>query len=327
MTGPVFEKDRTLLMTARGGHWRDEAWDRIGRLTDALPSLEQTAANQVRKHLDHAASCANDSWWHWFGRTGSRIEAVWRELRLAEEAFLRGVGDADLRVQASVALQHGSQYLDQSNAHVLDLAKQLEELGSSGGTPPPEKLLAVRKQSVQVLIEAHEASGKDHRTLRSVGRQVLGTVWILFALAVMLLIAASQLDWEFLPPVSTGSSNVSGWQVVALAMTSGMAGAMFTAIPSVSLIPDKKRPFNPIWRQAGLKVAIGAWSGLIGLLSVTAGLGNGAAGTAVSSGNTTSVAGFIMVAALFGAGQEAVSRFVDRKATIVRDAPDGAASG
>ena len=57
--------------------------------------------------------------------------------------------------------------------------------------------------------------------------------------------------------------------------------------------------------QAVLKVVVGAWSAVIGLMAVAANL---------ATADTKNLAGFAMVAAIFGASQEALTRFADRKA-------------
>jgi hypothetical protein len=44
------------------------------------------------------------------------------------------------------------------------------------------------------------------------------------------------------------------------------------------------------------------------------------AGVAEAVANTTTVAGFALVAAMFGASQEALTRFADHKATGLSDA-------
>ena len=104
-------------------------------------------------------------------------------------------------------------------------------------------------------------------------------------------------------------------------MFAGMMGALFSALPSVAAIPDKTMVFNPVREQAVLKIAVGAWSAVFGLFAITAGLVQESmdqtAGT--PSTNVQTFAGFVMTCALFGAAQEALTRFADRKATVVRD--------
>jgi hypothetical protein len=305
-------------MKKRGGAWREEVWDRIGRMRDTLSRASTTALPaqtraQVNEHLNRAQSIANDSYWRWIARKGSRIEAAWRELRLAEETYLADAPDDEALVLARRAAQRGAWHLGATDPLVIALN---DEIGK--GTPPDDR---IREHAVAVLRRAHETSDADHRKLRAVGEQIAAAAWGLAALAALLVGLIAGLDWQFLPPVSRGDATIAGWQLVALAMVSGLIGAMFSAIPSVSLIPDKREPFNPVWRQAALKMVIGAWSGFIGLIAVTAGLVEPITQAAQdpSAGGGAALPGFVMTAALFGAGQEAVSRFADRKATIARD--------
>jgi hypothetical protein len=303
-----------VRMEVRGGAWREEVWDRIGRMRDGLAVPDTRASAHVRDHLNRAEQYANDPWSVWAGRRGARIEAVWRELRLAEEALLRGAPDGpELIHRARAAHAAAVRRLGPGDRQVRDLATALQVQD-----PDTAKQQEVRSLAVEVLGRVHAASDADHRRLRALGGQLAAWIWGLAILAVALIVAVAALGWELLPPVAGGA--VAGWQVIALAMVSGLVGAMFTAIPSTSLIPDRSAAFNPAWKQAGLKLVIGAWSGLVGMLAVTAGLAEAAT-------ESTTTAGFVMVAALFGAGQEAVTRFADRKASVVRDAGPGRLPG
>ncbi len=78
--------------------------------------------------------------------------------------------------------------------------------------------------------------------------------------------------------------------------------------------------FNPLRAQAALKIVVGAWSGLVGLMVVAAGMdgvgvtstGTGAQAAAAAEAPTpaqaASLAGFAVMAALFGASREAITR-------------------
>lgn len=310
-------------MRKRGGAWREDAWDRIGRMRDTLESGTPTdpssrARAQVHEHLNQAEAILNESYWRWVGRRGARIEAAWRELRLAEETYLTAAPNAETLVLAEDAAAHAAGYLGTTDAMLASLTRLIKD--------KPADHAELRTRAAAVLKRAHQASDADHRRLRAVGERIGAAAIGLTILAILLVALIARVDWQFLPAVSNGDGTIEGWQGVALAMVSGVVGAMFSAIPSVSLIPDKKEPFNPVWRQAALKMAIGAWSGFVGLVVVTAGLaepitpdpGSGTAGAALS--------GFVMTAALFGAGQEAVSRFADRRATLARDAAGGGSS-
>ncbi|SHJ91697.1 hypothetical protein SAMN02745244_03572 [Tessaracoccus bendigoensis DSM 12906] len=77
--------------------------------------------------------------------------------------------------------------------------------------------------------------------------------------------------------------------------------------------PTNATTFNPVVAQALFKVVVGAWSALVGLIAVAAGLE-----TASTDGGAASPAGFVMMCALFGAAQEAITRFADEKAAIVK---------
>jgi hypothetical protein len=299
-------------MKKRGGAWREEVWDRIGRIRDSLSSNPNRHRTEVEEHLSRAEEIANASPWRWIARKGSRIEAAWREIRLAQETYLTGAADIEVPELARRAARSGAWHLGATDPDVVDLKAEIKA--------DPIDTAVLRRRAASVAQRAHEASDANHRKLRAVGEQIAAAATGLAVLGIALVLAIARLDWQFLPPVARPGGAIEGWQLVGLAMVSGLVGAMFSAIPSVSLIPDKQQVFNPVWRQAALKMVIGAWSGFVGLVAVTAGLVEPFIQSAQGAEAVrTALPGFVMTAALFGAGQEAVTRFADRKATIARD--------
>lgn len=298
-----------------GGLWREEVYDRIDRLRDEVASMTHDGSaaelDRTRTHLSRAEKYADEEaspreWW-----SGSRIERCWRELRLAEVDVLRGAPEAQVRAYAVEALSHGSWYLDTADPRVKELAALLARA-------QPDRHL--RDAAVAVLVAGHGASDKRHRALRSFKNGLRALTGLLLALAVLALLAAWVLDWTLLPTAvssqqaaaSEPENALAQWSAVGLAMFFGALGALFSAIPSLAQIPERVTTFNPLREQAALKVAVGAWSAVIGLMAVSAGLNT-------RMTQTDSLAGFAMVAALFGAGQEAITRFADHKATDLRE--------
>lgn len=306
----------TILRT--GGRWREDVWDRILRLYDAatIPS-DRTPPAGVLEHVDRAAQAANASKWAYRWDFASQIEACWRELRLAETAILRSSSGDELRATAFHAHRRGELNLGASDPEVV-------ELGALLAVDPAGRDLAheirLRSCALAVLSRSHQASDQHVRNLRSLRTQLRTLGALLAVLAVGFVLAVRQLHWQVLPTPgatgagSAGSAPMSDWGTVCLAMVAGMLGALFSAIPSLSQVPEQSVAFNPLREQAVLKLAVGAWSAVFGLMAVTAGLGE-------PDSSTSSIAGFTMVAALFGAGQEALTRFADRKASVLRDAP------
>jgi hypothetical protein len=286
----------------RGGLWRDEALSRLDRLESlarlAFSDTADANALLVHSHVDAARSLVNGraqprEWW-----TGARVEATWRHLRVAQEALFESSTGAAVRAQASVTLSQGTVVLGPSDPRVKELKRLL-----SLQHPASEGEL-ISAGSV-VLSAAHEQADRQYRELRQFRNGLRILNGLLIVLGLCLLFAAWFWDWSLLPLTDGIPTN----SLIVLAMFFGSLGALFSAIPSLSQMPDRATPFSPVAEQATLKVVVGAWSAVVGLMAVAAGLG---------SADTSQLSGFAMVAALFGAGQEAITRFADHKAGDLR---------
>lgn len=306
----------------KGGLWRDEVLDRAGRLEIELMRLHQDGDPAVRaahRHLGAARALTTRTltpleWW-----SGSRVEACWRELRMAEEALLDVGSDLEVRARVTDARTHASYYLGAEDGRTKDLVALLDR----DPAPPVHELLPAARIA---LAASHEASDRQHRERRSFMNTLRATVGLLLVLAALLVIAATVWSWDLLP---TLGQEVQPAPIV-IAMLFGAIGALFSAVPSLAQMPGKAEPFSPVRTQAALKVVVGAWSAVIGLMAVsasltataTAGAVTGAATdvatrvseAAAQSPDVQTLAGFALVAALFGASQEAITRFADHKA-------------
>lgn len=96
----------------------------------------------------------------------------------------------------------------------------------------------------------------------------------------------------------------SSWSYLGIVMLFGAVGSLFTTIPAVSRIPSNFGPFNLPLQQGLLKIAFGplaAVTGLGALMFVPAKLPD-------------SLSAILLLAVIFGAGQHAVTRYVDQRA-------------
>jgi hypothetical protein len=301
--------------------WREEVLARAGRIDMELDAFDGRLAAELpegfaKTHVTDRTETVRRivgeghgvPWRErWSGRV---VEDCWLELRLAEEALVHIAPGSQLPTIAHDALNHARHYLGAGDERVDHLKDELARVERDGSEPA-----RLRRSIVPVLSGAHEASDRTYRELRSFQNQLRVLAALLIGMAgVVAVLAGTVLDDEFarlVPALTDGTASTAG---VSVALASGALGALFSAVPSLAQIPEKSMPFNPIREQAILKVAVGAWSGLVGMLVVQAGLG-----TAVT--DTSSLAGFVIVAALFGAGQEALTRFADHKADGLTSAP------
>lgn len=111
---------------------------------------------------------------------------------------------------------------------------------------------------------------------------------------------------------------------LVLVMLFGSVGALFTAIPAMSRVPSDFSPFNLPLQQFLLKIAFGSLTAVVGLAALQ---------------NTeklapflpTTLPGVFLIAMLFGAGQQVVTQYVDKRAAEILKAtapasPKGPAS-
>jgi hypothetical protein len=93
-------------------------------------------------------------------------------------------------------------------------------------------------------------------------------------------------------------------------------GSLFTAIPAMSRVPSDASPFNMPLQQAVLKLAFGALVAVTGLGIVST--------EPLGAGGPASLSSLLLLALIFGAGQQAVTRYVDRRADEILTAGEPA---
>ena len=283
---------------AKGGLWREEVLDRAGRLEVDLNLLARDHADNpglgiAWEHVTDAMTLTEGwvtpaQWW-----SGSRIEDCWRRLRQAEEAML-DLGSRD-EVLANIheAHNHAAFYLGEEDSRTKDLGVLLAK--------NPQAIEDLVPTARIALAASHEVSDRQHRASRSFINTLRVTILLLAVFVAAFVVAVQVWDLALVPAVGSLSQPV----LVGVAVLFGALGAMFSAIPSLAQMPAKAQTFSPVRTQAVLKVVVGSWSAVIGLMAVSANL---------TTAETSTLAGFAMVAAIFGASQEAITRFADHKA-------------
>jgi hypothetical protein len=242
--------------------------------------------------------------------TGSQIEAAWLEVRHAQDAMLRAApkDEAVLKANAAKARSDAKGRVANDDTTVTELEKALAD--------KPADLARIRELTVRLNGMAHDLSDKEHREQRKFQNQLRFLTVCLAALTagiVGALWAVPTLLVDLLPAPPGMSMGVAA----LVAVVCGAIGALISAIPSLSTYPDStSSPYNPIREQAGLKITVGGISGLLGPILVAAGLTINVDGKALAVQAGTA-AGFVMLSALCGAQQEAITRFADRKASSV----------
>jgi hypothetical protein len=325
-TGPVAQPGRTWKGVSaelptrwrRSAAWRQAVQRRRMSLLDDLLRLDDAAwnAGQVEErefligtlledvNLACQARVGLRKWW-----CGTEIERAWARLREVEERSVDLLPEQELPVRALDALAHADQQLEGQSRRQAQLCSTLAGVTGSGpGT------LGVRAAIVDVLRASHEQSDRNHQAARSLrNRLVLASVMsVLFAVSVVAAQAA--LDQVRLLPLPVDwSGPAAGY--LGLVMLFGAVGALFTAIPAMSGVPSDPSPFNMPLQQALLKLTFGplvAFTGL-GVLSADP----------LGASGPTGLSALLFLALIFGAGQQGVTRYVDRRADEILRAEGG----
>lgn len=294
----------------RGALWRGEVEERVARLdaqadgfgTRFAENTDQAFFDEhVRQPLARAdglrARRQNPAdWW-----SGALIEDAWRQIRHAEESLVALTPDlARLRQHAATALARAKNRLPHDDERVT--AVRTAAAGKDADT--------LRVATVALLEVVNAESARRHQHQRGLRNRLRILTIGLAAAAVALMVVG--LVWDGMPDgVAAVPDDITGGTWIAVAMVAGAVGAMFSAIPSLAMKDAAPSSFDTTAQQALLKVVIGAWSAPIGLVAVTAGVGTDPTG---GTGDSSTLAGFLMMTALFGAAQEALTRFADNTA-------------
>lgn len=274
-------------------------------MAPAAPSISRATITRYLAEATELATKPQTPFEWWFG---SNAEAAWTKVRLAEEALMLVTADAPaIKAHGFGALSHAKGRLDDGDTRVTELKGLLAATGSD------VQPLEIRRLAHAVAVASHEVSDREHRDQREFRNRLRLVVIVLGILALVLgviaLVRPMPGGWVPVPGGVTSQGHA-----IAGALALGAMGALFSAVPSLSQMPANSTTFNPVVEQALLKIVVGAWSALVGLVVVMAGLKV----EAVEELSPTSPAGFALMCALFGAMQEALTRFADAKAAATK---------
>jgi hypothetical protein len=284
---------------------------------------EVTLMDQFNKDLGRAEELASGrargTWWRrpeeWL--FGSPVEETWRLIHLADERLMRALTPEAVPVRAAAVLHDGEETLGTSHPAVIALRRCLHSPLEGEQTSVARSAESQRTPAMELMRETHDLTDDVHRRARSLRNRILFTSLVLIGLALALILVQGLTGFGLVP---LQEDELGTTWALALTMFFGSLGGLLSAIPSLSSVPEKQSPFNLPTQQAILKVTIGAWSALVGLLAATNGL---AAQTPADKGApvaVTSVGTLALLSIVFGAGQEAVTRFADRKAADLLNA-------
>jgi hypothetical protein len=155
------------------------------------------------------------------------------------------------------------------------------------------------------MERSFEAADLNHESARSFRNRLVVATFIVLIVAIGLLVFQWRLPKAIYFPEPADHPGLSPLTLTALVMIFGIVGALLTAIPAMSRIDPLHSPFNFPLPQAVLKIGLGSLTALIGVIVV---------GTSGVTQGFASVASLIGLAVVFGAGQQAVTQLLDKRA-------------
>ena len=259
-------------------------------------------------------------WWY-----GGRVEQAWSRLHEAELLIIDASTTDLIPVLLEEAVEHAA-VLDQTDPARARLSSFVEcpQLLSSGypmtpsapapSTPPPVPTTTPPRVMMRAVAErAFAVSDGFHQSARAFRNRLVVTFLIIVGVAAGLVILQWRLPQAPIFAVPHNPGDLSRWAVMLLVMVFGGLGALVTTIPSMAAIPTVTSPFNFPMQQAFVKISLGTLTAILGVIAIgNAGVTNG----------FDSLQSLIGVGVIFGAGQQAVTQFLDKRASeIIASAP------
>ena len=253
-----------------------------GELHDIQDRLNPTDPEERKR--DARWIVGLQDWW-----TGSRAEDTWLHLHLIEE-------ELDETRDADDAILHARRHVEGNAKATKKLTDDLTGLTASH---------AKRSVAIDAIRSSHQRSHQTHIDERQRHRaMVVFAAGLVAAAVATLILQVTRFDanpFLVLPQDASGTAVAIGaGSLVFLVMLFGAIGGAFSGLVSLYLTAktvDDTMWFDPRPMLAIIKVAVGVWTAFLGVLMV---------GTGLVVGVYTSVPSAIILAFLFGYGQQAV---------------------
>ncbi|MFF0492622.1 hypothetical protein ACFYTQ_26640 [Nocardia sp. NPDC004068] len=319
--GPVRDCDLVPSKWKFTAAWRQAVQRRRTMLVGELDSIDRSHwTNSERTQSAHLLCLLADAnaatqqrvgplkWW-W----GTEIERAWARLREVEERIPALLPDAALLRRVDDALAHADVYLPASDrrvTHLNELRQAARDATPRWKTPLRQRSTAVRAAElrssiVDVLRASHRQADQANQEARHLrNRLILASAASVTFLALVVVAQAWLPEVRFIS-VPPDLAPITPWKFALLIMLFGAIGALFTAIPAMSEVPSDKSPFNLPLQQAFLKIAFGPLVAFIGSAVVRSDFVNT---------SPSSWPGLLAIVTALGAGQQAVTKYVDNRA-------------
>ena len=156
-----------------------------------------------------------------------------------------------------------------------------------------------------VLRRSFAKSDEFHHDARAFRNRLVVTTLLSLVTALSIIVLQWRMPNADIIQRPTGAEDVTRWALLILVMAFGAVGGLITSIPALAALPRVKSPFNFPLQQAFLKIGLGSLTAIVGVI-VT-----GSAGVTTGYASMQALAG---VALVFGAAQQGVTQFLDKRA-------------
>jgi hypothetical protein len=167
--------------------------------------------------------------------------------------------------------------------------------------PPASARTAIQA----VLRRSFATTDAFHHAARAFRNRLVVMTGVTVVVGTALIVVQWRIPAAAIVQQPDGSTNLSRWAVLLLVMVFGAVGALVSTIPAIAAIPRVSSPFNFPLQQAFLKIALGSLTAVVGVVAT------GSAGFSKGYANLEALIG---VAVVFGAAQQAVTQFLDKRA-------------
>ncbi len=170
-----------------------------------------------------------------------------------------------------------------------------------------------------VIREVHAAAATRYEAARQQQRGVVG----LSSLLLLGALTTALLQWRVFPlsplvPPPKGAEGLSSWATLGLVMFFGLIGGGFSAL--IALYVTNRTYTSTYWfdprpSMAFMKMSVGVWSAVFGVLGVA---------SEIVVGKYSNFASLAVLSFLFGYGQQLLTGFIDKRAEslAVRTRPE-----
>ncbi|HKS44192.1 MAG TPA: hypothetical protein VJT49_03565 [Amycolatopsis sp.] len=310
----------------RAGSWRQYALARILQLKAQSDSARVANSNpggvadpdieSKKKKLDgvddNLAAAADAAARMWSNFTGAAAERTWNNVDAADQSLHELPNEDELPGWGIDVLAVARRHLPANDPRRVELEILLSKNRNS---EIPKLNKEGKTVAIYALKAANAAASIERMQARSFRNMLYSTSLALAALAAGLVVFSSiknsVLDLCIAGNCPAGLPARSGYDVL-IVETIGLAAAALTAALSLRKLDGTSTPYSIPMALFILKLPAGALSAVIGVILMNA-------DTILGLGKLTNQGQILAWAALFGAGQLALTRFVDAKGQEVLD--------